>query len=170
MEITCDDSLQGSNEAALSITKLTPSPSSASSSDSCEMTSPDSSDNSLPNRAGLLTTIEDNNSTLEISDLRLVLTSTQTSTVREVLNASQESMDCHNNSRELDSTHVQPRSMDVDSPLPSSNEPSHTLCSTPDCSPIFCARGNPPHRLASTPEGKYRILPIKPLSKKTPFY
>ncbi|CAB3992190.1 Hypothetical predicted protein [Paramuricea clavata] len=153
LEITCDDSMQGSKEAALSITKLTPSPSSASSSDSYEMTSPELSADSTPSaiRPGLLTTIEDHNSTLEISDMRLVLNSTESSSVGKVLNMSQESMDCHNNSHDREAILAQLGSMDIDSPITNSNELSLAWSSTPDCSPIRCARSTV-HRLASTPE------------------
>lgn len=154
LEIMCDDSMQGSKEAALSITKLTPSPSSASSSDSCDMTSPDFSADSTPsaNRPGLLTTIEDHNSTLQISDLHLVLNSTESSpSVGKVLNTSQESMDCHNNSHDREAILAQLGSMDLDSPITNSNELSLAWSSTPDFSPIHCARSTV-HRLASTPE------------------
>ena len=156
LEIMCDDSMQGSKEAALSITKLTPSPSSASSSDSCDMTSPDFSADSTPsaNRPGLLTTIEDHNSTLQISDLHLVLNSTESSpSVGKVLNTSQESMDCHNNSHDREAILAQLGSMDLDSPITNSNELSLAWSSTPDFSPIHCARSTV-HRLASTPEGR----------------
>ena len=160
LEITCNDSMQRSNEAALSITKLTPSPSSssASSSDSCEMASPDPCASSTPseNRPGLLTTIQDQNSIFETSDFKsLLLNSTQIPpTVNNVLNTSQESMDCHNNSQDLVSTFVQHNSMDIDSAVLNSNDLSLLLCSTPECSPICRTGKNPVHRLTSTPEDR----------------
>ena len=157
LEITCDDSLQTSNEAALSITKLTPSPSSTSSSDSCEMASPDPCASSTPseNGRGLLTTILDQNSTFETSGLKRVVPSMQISpSGNKVLNT-QELMDCHNNSQDFVFTSAQRDSMDIDSPVKSANDLDHVLCSTPECSPIRFTRKNPVHRLASTPEGWY---------------
>ena len=159
--------MQRSNEAALSITKLTPSPSSASSSDSCEMASPDPSASSTPseNRPGLLTTIQDQNSIFETSNFKsLVLNSTQISpTGNKVLNTSQESMDYHNNSQDLVSTFVQHNPMDIDSPVLNYNDLSLLLCSTPECSPIRRTGKNPVHRLTSTPEGRNNTI----MEKKT---
>lgn len=150
-----DDSTQKSQEAALSITKLTPSPSSASSSDSCDMTSPESCAYStpLPNQPGLLTTMEDHHSVHDILDLHQILSSSQNSGIEiEVLNTSQESMDCHNNCDDLDILHTEPGLMDVDSSTPNSDKESPALSSTPDSSPIRYVR-SAVRRLASTPEG-----------------
>lgn len=155
--------MQRSQEAALSITKLTPTSSSASSSDSCEMTSPDPSDDSrlCSNGPELLSTTEDRNSSFEKSVFCLVLNSTQNSpSESEAFNASLESMDCHYISNDCteDST-TRTGSMDIGSPLHNSNQLSITWNSTPDCSPVENRR-TAVRRLASTPEGrhiKYRL-------------
>ena len=157
LEIECDDSMQRSQEAALSITKLTPSPSLASSSDSCEMTSPDPSDNSKlnSNQPGLLSAIEDHNSSFEKTDFRLVLNSTQNSLCEsEILNASHESMDCHNISNDCIEDAHSLGSMNIDSPVHNSIQLSTTWDTTPDCSPIEYRR-IAVGRLASTPEGRH---------------
>ena len=149
LEVTCD-SIHRSEEAALSITKLTPSPSSASSSDSFEMASPELSGHSASsvNQSGLLTTrVDDHHSIEEMSVLHDVLDSTQNSPMQnKVLNTLQESMDSH----DLDVGEIHPGLMDIDLPRKSDRP---VLNSTPDCSPIQYIR-TAFHLLASTPEGE----------------
>ena len=152
MEITCDDSI---HEAALSITKLTPpSPSITSASDNYEMSYPGDIDESRRSINRLLTTIEDYNSTTEMSDFHLVLNSTQKSSSEE-MNSFKGIMDCNDNSNEVtdfEPIYSQPGSMDIDAPAPSSSKLS-SWSSSPDITPIRKKR-TAIRRLASTPEGK----------------
>ncbi|XP_028397362.1 uncharacterized protein LOC114521147 [Dendronephthya gigantea] len=144
LEISCDDSMQRSKEAAMSITNFTPSPSSSSSmSDSCEMTTPDPLCNSTPsvNPPSLLSTMDNRRSPLEIPDLRLDLGTPQDNQLEGEVNPEHD----NTNSSTRVGEYTQSGSMELDPHLASDNKQCPTWSVPPTNTPYPSSNADDRH-------------------------